>query len=189
MRIAISGTHCCGKSTLIDEFLITHPEYTHEPEAYEVLEEHGESFGGEASADDFVRQLEYNVSRLDQFGPDENVVFERSPADYLAYLLALEKLRRDPDAPHLKELAIEVTKRGMHNLDILVFLRPNDRDYEVPDDEDPILRTVVDNSLEQILLDNELDLVAGNHPLVMEASGSTAERVEALNTRLKKLLR
>jgi uridine kinase len=24
MRIAISGTHCSGKSTLIDEFLIAH---------------------------------------------------------------------------------------------------------------------------------------------------------------------
>ena len=189
MRVAIAGTHCCGKSTLIDEFLITHSEYTHEPEAYEVLEEHGETFAAEPSANDFARQLEYNVNRLDEFGPDDNVIFERSPADYLAYLLALEKLRRDPDARLLKEQAIEVTKRGIRNLDILVFVRPNDGDYEVSDDEDPVLRTAVDNYLEQILLDNELDLVVSNHPLVIEASGSIAERVEALNTHLKKRLR
>jgi hypothetical protein len=28
MRIAIFGTHCCGKSTLIDEFLHAHLELT-----------------------------------------------------------------------------------------------------------------------------------------------------------------
>jgi len=44
MRIAISGTHCCGKSTLIDELLITHPEFHHEPEAYEAMEDRAKSF-------------------------------------------------------------------------------------------------------------------------------------------------
>ena len=39
MRVAISGTHACGKSTLIDEFLLVHPEFTHEPEPYTVLDE------------------------------------------------------------------------------------------------------------------------------------------------------
>lgn len=27
MRVAISGTHCCGKSTLIDAFLLGHRDY------------------------------------------------------------------------------------------------------------------------------------------------------------------
>jgi hypothetical protein len=69
MRIAISGTHCSGKSTLIDEFLLAHPEFTHEPEAYEALQEdHGETFSAEPNAEDFYRQLEYNVGRLRQYG-------------------------------------------------------------------------------------------------------------------------
>lgn len=181
MRIAVSGTHCCGKSTLIDAFLTSHPEYTHEPEAYEALEDRGETFSAEPSADDFVRQLEYCVKRLDQFGQDEHVILERCPADYIAYLLALEKLRRDPDARRLKEHSIEVARRGMQNVDIVVFLRPDDWRYEFPDDEDPVLRNTVDNYLEAILLDHELELVDGDHPLVLEATGSTAERVEALN--------
>jgi len=182
MRIAISGTHCCGKSTLIDELLITHPEFHHEPEAYEAMEDRGEEFSAEPSADDFVRQLEYCVNRLDQFGPGDHVIFERCPADYIAYLLALEKLSRHPDARRLKERSIEVAQRAMQNLDVVVFVRPGDRRYEVPDEEDPELRTTVDIHLETILLDNELDLVDGNHPLVIEAIGSTAERIEALNS-------
>jgi len=98
MRIAISGTHCCGKTTLIDAFLTTHPEFHHEPEAYEALVVRGEEFSAEPSADDFVRQLEYCVNRLNEFGPGDDMIIERCPADYIAYLLALEKLRRDPNA-------------------------------------------------------------------------------------------
>ena len=37
MRIAVSGSHSVGKSTLIAGFLSRHPEYAHEPEAFEVL--------------------------------------------------------------------------------------------------------------------------------------------------------
>ena len=185
MRIAISGTHCCGKSTLIDEFLTTHSEFHHEPEAYEALGDRGETFSAEPSADDFVRQLEYCVNRLNQFGPGEHVIVERCPADYIAYLLALEELGRDPIARQLKETSIKVARRGMQNLDIVVFLRPNDRRYEIPDDEDPVLRTTVDNYMEAILLDNDLNLVNGNRPLVLEATGSTAERVESLNAAVR----
>ncbi len=181
MRIAISGTHCCGKSTLIDEFLNVHSEFTHEPEAYLALEDRGEVFSAEPSADDFIRQLEYCVNRLDQFGQDNDVIFERSPADYLAYLLALERLGRDPTARRLKELSIKAARRGMQNLDIVVFLRPNDRPDEFPDEEDPVLRATVDTCLAAILLDNEDNLLDDDHPLIVEATGSTAERVEALN--------
>ena len=181
MRIAISGTHCCGKSTLIDQFLTTHPEFRHEPEAFEALEDGGEVFSAEPSADDFVRQLEYCVNRLDQFGSGDNVIFERCPADYLAYLLALETLGRDPNSRRLKERSIKIAKRGMQNLDVVVFVRPGDRRYEVTDEEDPELRSTVDTHLETILLDNEINLVDGDHPLVLEATGSTAERIEALN--------
>ena len=37
MRVAVSGSHSVGKSTLIAAFLSRHPEYAHEPEAFEVL--------------------------------------------------------------------------------------------------------------------------------------------------------
>ena len=185
MRIAISGTHSCGKSTLIEQFLTTHPEFTHEPEAYEALEDRGEVFSAEPTADDFVRQLEYCVNRLDQCGSGDNVIFERCPADYLGYLLALETLERDPNARRLKERSIKVAQRAMQNLDVVIFVRPNDRRYELSDEEDPELRTTVDAHLEAILLDNELNLVDGNHPLVVESTGSTTERIEALNAAVR----
>ena len=68
MRVAISGTHGCGKSTLIDAFLIGHGDYLHEPEPYEVLQDlYGEAFGAEPTAYEFYRQLEYQVERLSNY--------------------------------------------------------------------------------------------------------------------------
>jgi len=39
MRIAISGTHCSGKSSLVAAFVEEHPHYSPELEAYEALEQ------------------------------------------------------------------------------------------------------------------------------------------------------
>ena len=41
MRIAISGSHSLGKSTVVKGWLETHPEFRHEDEPYRVLGLHG----------------------------------------------------------------------------------------------------------------------------------------------------
>jgi predicted ATPase len=92
MRIAVSGTHGVGKSTLIEEFLRVHPEFVHEPEPYEVLvEDYGEEFSAEPCVEDFLRQLEFNLERVGQHEQQENVIYERCPLDFLAYLTALHE--------------------------------------------------------------------------------------------------
>jgi predicted ATPase len=109
MRIAVSGTHCCGKTTLVDEFLLAHQEFAHEPEPYAVLQDdHGEVFAAEPSADDFYHQLEFNVSRLRRYSSGDRVIYERSPADFLAYLLALNELGRDADALQLANSSLGI---------------------------------------------------------------------------------
>lgn len=186
MRIAISGTHCCGKSTLIDEFLTAHPKFAHEPEAYEALQdEHDEAFAANPVAEDFYRQLEYCVSRLHQYRSGDCVIFERCPADYLAYMLALEELGRDPTAHLIAENSINVARLGIQTLDIIVLLRPNDRLYDLPDEEDGELRSRVDTRLQSILVDNELDVVTDDHPLILEAPASTIQRMASLEAALR----
>ena len=114
MRIAVSGTHCCGKSTLIDQFLLAHQDFAHEPEPYTVLEEdYGEVFAAEPSAEDFYRQLEFNVSRLRSYGVGERVIYERSPVDFLAYLLALDDLRRDEEASRLGDRSLGIVREAI----------------------------------------------------------------------------
>ena len=81
MRIAVSGTHCSGKTTLIEEFLRAHPDFVHEPEAYTVMvEDYGEEFSSER---DFFRQLEF----IEQPGVMQTASESSSSEapDYLAY--------------------------------------------------------------------------------------------------------
>src|SRR6185436_18880491 len=87
MRIAVSGTHRTGKSTLIDEFLRAHPDFVHEPEPYtSLVEEFGEEFSAEPCVQDFLRQLEFNIDRLKQHARGERVIYERCPLDFVAYI-------------------------------------------------------------------------------------------------------
>ena len=114
MRIAVSGTHCSGKTTLIDEFLLNHPDYSHEPEPYAALEEdYGEAFSAEPGAEEFYRQLEFNVSRLHEYAMGKCVMFERCPVDFLAYLLALKDLRRDEDGSRIADTSLDMVMDGI----------------------------------------------------------------------------
>jgi hypothetical protein len=189
MRIAVSGTHCCGKTTLIDEFLLGHPDFVFEPEPYAVLhEDYGESFAAEPAADDFLRQLEFNIDRLRLHKPGERVIYERSPIDFLAYMLALDELGRDPGARDSAEKSVAVVVDAIELLDLVVFLPIDDRyGIVVPESEDPELRSVVDERLAAIFLSDALNMFESSRPLVVEANGSPAERLKAVETALVSL--
>ena len=90
MRIAVAGTHASGKSTLIADFLAAHPEYEHEPEPYEWLDEDLEA----PDAGSFFRQLQLAVRSSGEHPPGARVIAERSPLDFLAYIMALDELGR-----------------------------------------------------------------------------------------------
>jgi len=187
MRVAVSGTHCSGKSTLIDEFLLSHPEFVHEPEPYTTLvEDYGEVFAAEPSADDFYRQLEFNVSRLRNYQPGQSVIFERCPVDFLAYLLALKNLRRSNSDTELIEKSLAKVIGTISFLDLIVFLPLNDEDpIETVDEEDPELRCEVDCRLEAVYNDGDLNLFSLYRPLVVEARGSTSQRMAIFDNALK----
>ena len=187
MRVAVSGTHCCGKSTLIDEFLLAHPDFTHEPEPYAVLEEdYGEVFAAEPSPDDFYRQLEFNVDRLRRYQPGERVIFERSPVDFLAYLLALNDLRRGESTMRRIERSLGMMMEAIQLLDLIVFVRLNDEDGIVmSDSEDPELRRAVNDRLAGIFNDHDFNLFTSDRPVVLEAMGSTTQRLRMLESALR----
>jgi predicted ATPase len=180
MRIAISGTHCSGKSTLIDAFLEAHPDYTHEPEPYTVLvEDYGEEFSTEPCVDDFLRQLEFNVERLRQYQPGDRVIFERCPVDFLAYILALKELHREEVHSALLDQVSQMVTSAIQSLDAIVFLPLDDADgIDLPDEEDPELREAVNHRLSPIYGDDVLGLFGAGCPHVLEARATVAERLQ-----------
>lgn len=186
MRIAVSGTHGSGKSSLIEEFLRAHPDFAHEPEAYTVLvEDYGEEFSAVPSADDFYRQLEFNIDRLQRYPSGAKVVFERSPVDYFAYLLALDDLHRDK-TESLSETVLGMVLGASRHLDMIVFLPLDEvNGIELSDSEDPRLRTAVDSRLVAIFGDDEFGIVGAGGPAIVEARGSTARRLRILEDAMK----
>jgi hypothetical protein len=177
MRIAVSGTHCAGKSTLIDEFLLAHPDYIHEPEPYTVLvEELGEEFSAEPCIEDFLRQLDFNINRLATHAIGEEVIYERCPLDFLAYIEVLE--------PKLIAPLLGPISTALKNLDLLIFLPIEPAVCPAP--EYPKLRKAVDQRLNTILLDDEFGIISVP---VVEATGSTAQRLRIIEETMKNLSR
>jgi predicted ATPase len=184
MRIAVSGSHCTGKSTLIDEFLRAHPEFAHEPEAYTVLtEEFGEDFSAEPCVEDFRRQLEFNVQRLKEYRRGTRVIFERCPIDFLAYIECVSEIHPLPRGGTDPILVDSVVEEVIQNLALIVYL-PTDPTSEPPDDEFPKLRKAVDRRLSAIYREDELGIIASSNLIVIEARGPIEKRLRILESAL-----
>jgi predicted ATPase len=180
MRIAVSGTHCTGKSTLIDEFLRTHADFTHEPEPYTVLvEDFGEEFSEQPCVEDFYRQLEFNVDRLRQHARGERVIYERCPIDFLAYIDALDSISIDT--------ALTLVSDAIQHLDLMVYLPLDQSDRA--DCEYPKLRKAVDRRLSAIFKEDQFGIVSANDVVVVEASGSTPHRLRIIEESMNSLKR
>lgn len=84
MKIAVSGSHAVGKSTLIEEVAATLPGFVVLEEPYIGLLESGYIFEDPLAAGDFEVQLERSLASV--AGGGENLMFDRAPADFLAYV-------------------------------------------------------------------------------------------------------
>ena len=175
MRVAVSGTHGVGKSTLIDEFVRRHLEFVHEPEPYTVMvDDLGEEFSAEPCVEDLRRQLEFNIERLSQLAAKANVIYERCPVDFLAYIHALDPLS--------VEALLEPITEAMRQLDLIVYLPLKETNVE---DEYPKLQRAVDRRLSSIYREDEFGIMSSTNVTVVEAEGPTHHRLRTLENSLK----
>src|SRR5690349_17181410 len=86
MRLAISGAHSTGKTTLVQELARALPRARVTEESYVTLLGEGVEFGAIPDASDYERLCEHACA-LYEAPSDGVVLFDRTPADYLAYLL------------------------------------------------------------------------------------------------------
>lgn len=150
MRIVVSGTHASGKSTLISDFALARPEYVRLDDPFDDLLDEGEIAGVAA----FLEQLQIASARLSEESGD-NLIAERGPLDFLAYLLAWQSLGRADLAPGLVQEAIDQTRTALRGVDLLVVL-PLDGAIGIPGEEDPALRTAMDRELLDLVDDPDL---------------------------------
>src|SRR6185295_17952984 len=98
-------------------------------EPYVALAEgYGEAFAEVPSLQDFKRQLEFNIERLRQYKSGDRVIYERSPVDFLGYMLALGDLGREVSTMGLFEQSLAIVTDAVQLLDLIVFLPLDEED-------------------------------------------------------------
>ncbi|MCB5167472.1 ATP-binding protein [Streptomyces bambusae] len=170
MRIGVSGTHGTGKTTLVHELCALLPGHEAVEEPYLLLAEDGYDFADPPSVEDYRVQLETSLRLLRSSAGD--VVFDRTPVDFLAYLAAHGRDVEDV-------VTAEALEPAMSGLDLLVVLpvtAATERD--LPAADLPRLRAAVDAALLEIVREDPLD--AWPDLPVLELAGPPAGRAEAV---------
>lgn len=174
MKVAVSGAHRTGKSTLVQDLLGHLPGYQAIDEPYRLLEEEGHTFGHPPSLEDFELQLDVSIRSV--LGSPSNSIFDRCPADLLAYLA----VHRDRDAFD-PDLWMPRVREAMGRLDLVVFVPIENPDrIDAGADARPRWRRAVHEELGAILLDDSWDLGVRT----MEVRGDPGERLAQVLSRL-----
>ena len=174
MRIAISGSHLVGKTTLAEALAEALPGYELVPEPYYLLEEDGYEFEEMPSIEDFERQLERSIHSVRESGT--NVVFDRCPLDMLGYLLT----HRDRDAFEIEDWMPRV-RESVAKLDLIVFVPVEDPDRVAVPRPEARLRAEVDEVLGEIVEADSYGLEID----VITVEGPTAARLLHVLERLR----
>ena len=178
MRIAVTGTHGSGKSTLIEDFVAAYPAYEREEEPYWGLVQQGVAFADGASLPDLETQLSASAELVLARAGDHDIIFDRCPLDFIAYLEIVGEGEGIDWAPSGKLL--RRIEQALVSLDLLVFVPLTKPDEIAVTIELPKLRARVDSRLKSILRDDALGLLEGTGLRVVEISGSRPQRVRKL---------
>jgi len=166
MRIAISGTHFTGKSTLVEDLIRLMPEYESVEEPYYLLEEEGYQFPETPLLEDYEKQLSRSIQLLKN--RQQNIIFDRCPLDFIAYSLSVtdsDYFNIDSWLPALNE--------ALNSLDLIFFL-PVEPGIPVPASQNNAFRRNVDDQLNDILHSNTLEFDVK----VIIIQGSRGKRAE-----------
>lgn len=182
MLVVVSGTHASGKSTLIADFAALHPDFRVLPDPFEMLDD--VDIDVDPGADSFSAQLQVAAARLMEPASGAHRIAERGPLDFLAYLDALISLGRPTRSPALFRSGLASAAAAMAQVDVLVVLPLTDADrIAVPAEEDPELRSAMNDSLLELADDPDL---VGN-ATVVEIAGSPASRLAQLEDAISAL--
>lgn len=168
MRIAVSGAHRTGKTTLVAELAAMWPGFAVIDEPYYLLEHEGQLSADMPSVGDFEEQLERALRSLRESEGD--CLFDRCPLDLLAYLTVLSEPGVYDARPWMPEL-----REVMPRLDGIVYVP-----VESPDrvERSAItrrrLRRRVDEALRELLMEDSWAFAIP----VVEVAGTPEQRAQ-----------
>lgn len=153
MKIAVTGAHRVGKTTLVENLQESLPEYLIKQEAYYDLEERGHVFSEIPDPEDYLLQLEHSIEQISSV--ENNVIFDRCPMDMLAYIQATHKVKNNKIQSLYHKVQNVITA-----LDLLVFIPIEDPDrIGCPESGLPELRQQVNEILNDWIRDIGIDVL------------------------------
>ena len=172
MRIGISGTHGTGKTTLAEALCAHLPGHVTADEPYYLLEEEGHEFGFPPSLDDYRAQLACSLRTLGEPPALPRIVFDRTPLDYLAYMVATgADAAREADTPAVRS--------ALASLDLIaITVITPETERVLPTPELPGLRSAMSEALLELVYADPLD-VCGDVPM-LELDGPLDDRLAAV---------
>jgi hypothetical protein len=187
MRIAVTGSHSLGKSTVVNDWVGAHPEYLREEEPYRALGLHGPyeiRFRDESTRLQNGIQLYYSLSRVFRHsGPECQVIFDRAPVDYIAYSQYTADCGTTDIDQAFVESMVPAVRESLGHIDILAFV-PKSEDWPVHLEQDgirpvdPDYRDRVDAIFKQIYREGRFGIFPNpGGPEVIELVGPPAQRL------------
>ena len=191
MRIAISGTACQGKTTLIKDFLGQWSNYVTPKKTYrDIIKENNLDHSSKTNKKTQWDILNFQIEEQQKYRRGQNVIFDRCPLDNLVYSLwAAEQPNNDIDDEFIKK-CIPLVRESFRNLDIIFFV-PITKVAPIGIVEDGIRDTSqqiieeVDNIFKAVHRDHEHNpktniFVVDDKPPIIEVFGDRRERIEIL---------
>lgn len=192
MRIAISGSHSLGKSTFVQDFIKSHAEYVYEKEPYRALRDRYEiKFAEEQTCHHIQLQLDYCIERVKLYSPNANVMFDRSPADFIPYSeYSVHYGRADINQDFVNSLYPKIIE-VLGYLDLIVFI-PISADHPIDLEDDGVrpthdfYREWVDNAFKTLYRENLETILPKKSPFkLVEIVGTRQERLKRLDEMMK----
>jgi len=174
MRIAVTGTHGIGKTTFIDDFAAAYSSYESVAEPYLLLDQQGLPFSDGATIADLEKQLSESCKLIMDHAGACDVIFDRCPLDFLAYLEVVSASEGFEWLPGGRQLA--QVGEALAVLDVVIFVPLSSPDEIPVQIERPRLRSRVDRRLKTMLRDDDLGLLHDG-PRIVEVVGSRAQRM------------
>ena len=168
MRIALSGSHAVGKTSLLNELQRQLVGYDAVEEPYAELLLDGHEFAEPPSAEDFVTQLEHSISRISSDSGTDRI-FDRCPADFLAYLAATNFETRE---------WISAAHDALSTIDLIVFVPIEQPDRISSGISYARQRNRVDELLREMLMDDSYGFARP----VIEGHGSVEARARQVTS-------
>lgn len=194
MRIAISGAHSLGKSTLVWDWVNRHPHYVREEEPFRALHSEGYDiqFRQECNRLHNGIQMYYNACRVNYYSSiNDCVIFDRAPVDYIAYSQYTANYGTTDIDHAFVEGMVPRVRETLKNIDLLVFI-PISEQWPVAMEDDGIrpidlpYRDEVDSIFKQIYRDHLFNVIPEeNPPRLFELWGSREERLDRIEEAIR----